>query len=286
LLFRFLRLTAAVLWRLGYQVDRRLRLRPQGNIQFKTPLLGIGSCLSGGAGKTPLTIFIARECSRRGLRVAILCRPTGDEERLLAQYAGVPVFAVRSRLEACRCLDGDFDLLLCDDGLEDRRLVHARWIRLDWGESASHWRDLLPCGPCRSLVADHPEVAWTLRCASVGDGVEACADVVFATGMPRNFLGECPQGPVVAVAGIARPERFFEGLRRLGVFVETCVARPDHDRRFLEALRPWLAQGCRVAITAKDAVRLPVDFLRDENLFVSDVEVVRCAWNVDVLLAI
>jgi tetraacyldisaccharide 4'-kinase len=68
-------------------------------------------------------------------------------------------------------------------------------------------------------------------------------------------------GPVLAVAGIARPERFARSLERAGVTVARTVAFPDHHRfrrRDVERIAE-IARTLRVSAvvtTEKDAVRL------------------------------
>jgi tetraacyldisaccharide 4'-kinase len=57
---------------------------------------------------------------------------------------------------------------------------------------------------------------------------------------------------VHAVAGIARPQRFFDALREAGLDIEP-VALADHaalDRR------PWPADAHDIVVTEKDAVKL------------------------------
>jgi tetraacyldisaccharide 4'-kinase len=77
-----------------------------------------------------------------------------------------------------------------------------------------------------------------------------------------------PDGPLtavktaVAVAGIARPERFFTALRERGVDVVRALSFPDHHwytRRDLDRIRAVARQSAAdiVVTTEKDAVRLP-----------------------------
>ena len=251
-------------------MDRTLRLAPKKNIQFKTPLLGIGSRLSGGAGKTPVVKWLAQYYSQQGLKVGVLCYPTGDENLWLAQGEGYSVFVTRNRWDFCKRHDGRVDLWICDDGLEDKRLSYGVWLILDWGESATQIRDLVPYGLCRSSRQDH-QVFRELRCHMVGDAPEGNCDLLFETSLPTNRQGNCPLGAVVAMAGIARPERFFKELRRLGLSVTHEVIRPDHDRRFMPELERWLTQGFSVVITEKDAVRLKPKLLENPCVFVASL---------------
>ncbi|MEO1274696.1 MAG: tetraacyldisaccharide 4'-kinase [Pseudomonadota bacterium] len=70
--------------------------------------------------------------------------------------------------------------------------------------------------------------------------------------------------PVVAFAGIGRPEKFFETLREMGAELRLNEAFPDHhvypDAVLDRLLRRARAEGALVVTTEKDAVRLPPRF--------------------------
>jgi tetraacyldisaccharide 4'-kinase len=93
----------------GLEQVRRLRF----------PVVSIGNLSTGGSGKTPLTIALARALLRRGLRVDVLSRgygrqsqwvsrvdengsaeDFGDEPLLIACVTGVPVYVAPQRYDA------------------------------------------------------------------------------------------------------------------------------------------------------------------------------------------
>jgi tetraacyldisaccharide 4'-kinase len=94
--------------------------------------------------------------------------------------------------------------------------------------------------------------------------------------------------PLVAFAGIGRPEKFFESLRRLGCDLRATRAFADHhpygpkDMTELRALAA--AHDAALVTTAKDAVRWPPD--AERRPLVLEVEI---AWRdeaaLDLLLA-
>lgn len=121
----------------------------------RLPLIVIGSLRAGGAGKTPVTLALARHLSTEGFRTGVLAyampqpgrmgggaerssglrevfpdsdwRDSSDEAVLLARSlhnCGVRVFVTRHRAKARAELDrlGLFDVLVSDDGLMDARL--------------------------------------------------------------------------------------------------------------------------------------------------------------------
>lgn len=92
-----------------------------GERRLQWPVLSVGSLSAGGAGKTPVTIALARLLARRGWQVDVLTRgygrrgrgiervdaaageaaeSFGDEPVLIAQQTGVPVWVGASRLAA------------------------------------------------------------------------------------------------------------------------------------------------------------------------------------------
>ena len=95
--------------RTGLERVRRLRV----------PVVSVGSLSAGGAGKTPLTIALAKALTERGLRVDVLSRgygrrgqrpiridpngtadDFGDEPLLIARETGVPVYVAAQRYDA------------------------------------------------------------------------------------------------------------------------------------------------------------------------------------------
>jgi len=258
-----------VLWRLGYLIDSKTRLAPKKKTYFKTPLIGIGSLLAGGAGKTPYTAFLAKELRELGFNIAILCKNTGDEN-LWFENMGFKVFT-ENRFEMCKKLDGKFDVLISDDGLEDRRLSHAFWVCLTWGERAENLFDIIPYGNCRSLWSDHPEIACVKKCAMEWEENAKTADVVFKMETPKNYCGEIlpENSEIIALAGIARPHRFFEGLQKKYAIAKKIECK-DHSKNIQKIAMQVLKQGLPVVITEKDAIKLN---LQNKNIFVAGLKI-------------
>jgi tetraacyldisaccharide 4'-kinase len=147
------------------------------------PLAVIGALRAGGSGKTSLASALAREMSRRGIRVALLAyrigpgprpgaagagpdgdcvevgpasdwRETSEEAVLLSRESGARVFATRDRARAWRRLASggageSFDLLIADDGYQDPRLKGAFRVLLSRPGESPRALDLLPAGPFR-----------------------------------------------------------------------------------------------------------------------------------------
>ena len=261
-------LPLAALWRLGYLIDSKTRLAPKKNTHFTTPLLGIGSLLAGGAGKTPYVAFLAEKLELQGLKIAILCKNTGDEN-LWFNKKGFETFT-GNRYELCKKLDGKFDVLISDDGMEDRRISHAFWVCLTWGECAESLCDIIPHGNCRSLWKDHPEIGCIKKCAMEWESTAKTADLIFSMEPPKHLPRN---SEIIAVSGIARSQRFFSGLEKNYSIVKK-IDCPDHfniHKKTEQALK----LGLPVVITEKNAVRLPQGLLENKNLFVCKLKLVQ-----------
>jgi tetraacyldisaccharide 4'-kinase len=272
---------AAVGWR-----NRRIDCGRETVERLRWPVVSVGNLSAGGAGKTPLTIALARGLVARGLRVDVLSRgygrrtggvlrvdpegraeDFGDEPLEMARTAGVPVYVGRRRVEAGRLAESEAGetvtgVHLLDDGFQHRQLFRTVDILLISGQDL---RDcLLPGGGLReplknfrratvvAVPAEEPELERWL-------GEQGWTGPVWR--VRRRMERPAVETKVLAFCGIARPEQFFSGLRELGVDLAAEVAFRDHycyRRRDLERLvRQARALGAGALVTTeKDRARL------------------------------
>src|SRR6266536_1486525 len=159
--------------------ELRLRRGMEATHRLRYPVISIGNLSTGGAGKTPFAISLARLLTSRGFSVDVLSRgygrvsrepvrvrpdgtaeEFGDEPLLIAREAGVPVYVAAQRYEAGLLAEGQFikqsgDLSgeqaslvhILDDGFQHRQLARDIDLlllnRADWHDS------LLPAGNLR-----------------------------------------------------------------------------------------------------------------------------------------
>ena len=268
------------------------RLEPVRRLRF--PVVSIGNLSTGGAGKTPLTIALAKALTRRGLPVDVLSRgygrrgqrparvdpdgtaqEFGDEPLLIARQTGVPVYVAGQRYGAGLLAEAEAPagvssvnlpaVHLLDDGFQHRQLYRDVDILLldgrDWlGDG------LLPAGNLR-------EPAEAARRATViaipaPDGAPELEDALRAWGfegpvwrLHRRMEIPVVDGPVAAFCGIARPEQFFVGLEAAGLHIAARLAFPDHHRYSPADLKRLVAAARKTGAAAfitteKDQVRL------------------------------
>ena len=212
----------------------------------------------------------------------------GDEPLLLAAVTGVPVFVARSRVAGVQRIEeeGAGDVVILDDGLQHRALARvcnivSIFIGSDEGVHSYLDGGLLPKGRFRenregALGRADIIVLSERRVFGVGEGIPPVPSEVLAT-LPkkvpvfRSILESegvrmvndttgalLPLGPVIAFAGIASPEGFFESVRRLGYTVEEERTFPDHYVFSSEDISDLkrAAKERPLVCTAKDLVKL------------------------------
>ena len=259
------------------------------------PAVSVGNLTVGGTGKTPLVRWITEQLLQDGRSPAILHGGYSDDEPALHRrwFPSVPVFAERDRLTAAeRAAATGADVLVLDDAFQHRRIARALDLVVVGAESWTPRPRLLPRGPYReplSALGRADVVVVTRRRAGLDTAAEVArsvrshtdAPVAVAWLAPGSWLtggGEPREGvPArgVAVAGIGRPEAFFEQVAERGVTLTATLAFRDHHEygpedaaRIREA-----AAGGPVVTTAKDAVKL-TGLLGDVKLWVQDQTVI------------
>ncbi|MFN3884736.1 MAG: tetraacyldisaccharide 4'-kinase, partial [Rhodocyclaceae bacterium] len=226
--------------------------------RLPVPVVVVGNIVAGGAGKTPLTLWLAERLRAAGRHPGIVsrgygrvthdirevgagdtAREVGDEPLLLARRSGCPVVVGGDRLAAARALlsaHPECDLLLCDDGLQHYRLQRDVEIAVvDRRGLMNGWP--LPAGPLREPPGRMREVdALVLHDAVMPPVPGVPCYTMQLTGQRFHRLDDsvvtCTADDLAglklhAVAGIGEPQRFFDHLARLGLAFEAHPF-PDH----------------------------------------------------------
>ena len=288
MLFRLILLALAGIYYIAYKVHHRFCLR-QGKPLTHARLVIVGSHLAGGAGKTPFCAWLAQHLHNGTFgtpykNIAILCHKAAQDEAMMLRnkLPFATVVATGNRYRTAHELDRDFDVIICDDGFEDTRLVGATVIRLDRDVRGNvpgdvpgdvpentpdkilprRIRDLVPAGKYRSLAQDHEKPALALGPADIRFRISGIVNAAGTT---------CPALPI-AVCGIGDPERFRSDLDAYGTPPARLVAAPDHCKNFETLLLEAIRDGQCAVITEKDAARLSEGTVQNSSVFVARQE--------------
>lgn len=299
----------SALYARGAAWRRRWYARPGARRRLSRPVVSVGALAAGGSGKTPVAALVAELLRDAGERPAVLSRgygrrvrnhgvvvvrdpdrvragvdTAGDESRMLAERLdGVSVLVSRDRYRAGRVAETRLGATVhvLDDGFQ--HLPLARDLDLVLVRAEDLDQPTFPAGRLRERPATARLADALVVDAADADAAGAVAGRLGARtwfrlrrslGAPRPLAcaagGIAPAaGPVLAVAGIAAPERFRDALAAAGFEVAGMLAFADHHPFTPADVRRIAAQAAAhgaglVLTTEKDAVRLaplaPLDF--------------------------
>lgn len=250
------------------------------------PVIVVGNLIAGGAGKTPTVIALVQHLQARGETPGVISRgyggttrgvhlltghsqagQTGDEPLLIHRRTGAPVCIGARRIDAARALlasHPEVSVIVSDDGLQHLALERdVEIIVFDERGAGNGWR--LPAGPLReglqrradavlynAPAPSTPRAGYMARRA-LGRIVTLDDWASGPAGRERPELPDWRGLRVLAVAGIAQPQRFFSMLDEAGLAHEALPLDDHHHYRVL----PWAHwSGERIVVTEKDAVKL------------------------------
>jgi tetraacyldisaccharide 4'-kinase len=261
----------------AYAAVAEHRIRTTVSRHAPAPVVCIGNLTLGGAGKTPIVRAVraklgphAHTLSRGyGGRALGPLRVTPDmdalevgDEPLLHARDG-PAWVSRDRFAgAMAAIHAGARAIIMDDGFQNPALAKdLSIIAVDPGYGVGNG-EVFPAGPLRERLAAGLSRADAI--VMLGDLTadaswldEFTKPVLFAKLVPQAAP---PAGKLLAFAGLARPEKFFDTLTKAGADVEDVVPFADHHAYSEDDLNlvAEMAEerGAQLITTEKDAARL------------------------------
>lgn len=250
--------------------------------RLPVPVIVVGNISVGGVGKTPLVIHLANALRAAGYRPGILSRgyggqqtgevmpasepaEYGDEPVLMAQRTACPVWVHSLRAEGGRALSQahpEIDVLICDDGLQHYALQRDIEIAVVQRPHGTGNGRLLPAGPLREPLTRLHTVDLVIESGQVPEA--SSLQPVFQQSLQvgewtavsdfssQMTIGSLQGRPLLAMAGIGHPQRFFHTVEAMGLSCETKVFADHHaytPEDFIELT------GKTILMTEKDAVK-------------------------------
>ncbi|MGI9388268.1 MAG: tetraacyldisaccharide 4'-kinase [Methyloligellaceae bacterium] len=273
----------ALVWELATQ----LRWAVTNPYRSKLPVICVGNLTVGGAGKTPTAIAVAEQLRSNGEAPVFLTRgyggrirgphlvdvhrdsaaDVGDEALLLAQTA--PVVVSADRANGARLAEAQrSSVIVMDDGFQNPQLekdfsilVVDRAIGIGNGL-------IIPAGPMRGSLRFQllkAQAVILIGAGTAASEVETRArmlelPVFDATVAPKSPTKWLKNKQVIAFAGIAHPEKFFQTAEQAGAQIIERHSFADHHAYTEEDAGGLLADaekmGALLITTEKDHVRL------------------------------
>ena len=244
------------------------------------PVIVVGNINVGGSGKTPVVMWLVEQLKNKGYQPAVISRGyggsvkvstpvnantpaslVGDEPVLIKNRCACPVWVGKNRVEVATALlstHPECDVIISDDGLQHYKLKRDVEIAVVDAEHHKKHARLLPAGQLREPLSrlnsvdaivcnDQKSDEAFYQMQLVGEQFYNLADVE-----KHAVAADFKYKAIKAMAGIGKPERFFEHLRQLGMtFVS--VSFDDH---YAFSAQDLAKIDCDVLImTEKDAVK-------------------------------
>jgi len=259
----------------------------------KIPVICVGNLTLGGTGKTPITQAILARMKKMGVTAHALSRgyggklkgpvrvepethssaDVGDEPLLLARSA--PVWISRDRpAGALEAVKAGAQAIIMDDGHQNPSLKKNLSLIVIDGQAGWGANRVFPAGPLREPVARGLARADAVIVMTQGEDDMPDYQGLGLADLEIPILhawlaptAKAPTEPLIAFAGIGRPQKVFDSLTKAGAqLVETAQFADHHpyntgDIRHLRALAK--AHEAKLITTEKDWVRLPID-MQDE----------------------
>jgi tetraacyldisaccharide 4'-kinase len=259
------------------------RMRSTISRHAPVPVACIGNLTVGGAGKTPIARAVrarlgpgAHTLSRGyGGRVQGPLRVTPDmdarevgDEPLLHARDGAAWIARDRFAGAMAAAQAGAHAIVMDDGFQNPGLAKDLSIIAVDPEYGVGNGQVFPAGPLRERLAGalaRADAVVLLHGFKSPDAQPAAPD--WLDGFAKPILharlepaGITPEGMLVAFAGLARPEKFFDTLAAMGAQLAEAVPFPDHHPYSEEDLnllvRMAEERSAHLITTEKDAARL------------------------------
>lgn len=261
------------------------RLTQEPAYRSRLPVICIGNFTSGGGGKTPTAIAIAKLLKSMGKTPAFLTRgyggnvmdvvavagqdatEVGDEPLLLA--AAAPTFVSADRAAGAKAIEQtNADVIVMDDGFQNPGLAKDLSLIVADGASGLGNGRVIPAGPLRAPLAAQMPHADALLVIGEGKKGDALAKRFDAAGKPvlrATITPDCDPRwlsvlPTIAFAGIARPSKFFATLKSNGARLVASHGFGDHHRFTEKEAKRLLdeaeAKKAMLVTTEKDWARL------------------------------
>ena len=259
------------------------------------PVVCIGNITTGGTGKTPAAIAITERLKGMGLKPQIVSRgyrgsekgpllvdnkihsvnQVGDEPLLLSNYA--PTWVSKKKVLGVKAaIQAGADIIILDDGFQNMSVHKDLSIVIADASLGFGNEHIIPAGPLREKFSSGIKRADIL--ISIGsnksqkkfskkyDHLISEKNHVKAKITPLNTGMNWDKLRVLAFAGIGNPDKFFHTLQNLGAKIVLKKKLADHQKFDIKMLARLeseaLAANAQLVTTEKDAVRLPINFIK------------------------
>ena len=243
---------------------------------YNLPIICVGNIYIGGTGKTPASILLAKELTKLGRKPVILRKYyiNHADEHDLIKKSFKDLILNKCRVEGIKEAEkSDYDSIILDDGLQDYK------IRKDLNIVCFNQKQLignglvLPSGPLREnlnalknativLINGRTDKDFEKKILNINLNLE----IFYSHYKPLN-LDHFKNKKLLAIAGIANPNNFFQLLEKNNLNIEEKLIFPDHYRftksEIKNIVEKAINKNYKIIMTEKDYFKIK-DFKIDK----------------------
>lgn len=264
------------------------RIRQTDSYDTGIPVICVGNATMGGTGKTPVAIYLLKSLRRLGINAVGLTRgyggkekgpvtvnethtaaDVGDEPLLLARNG--PVWVAAGRDDGARAaIANGAQAIIMDDGHQNPLLEKTLSLVVVDAEVGFGNGCVFPAGPLRenlqASLARADAVVLMKPTADFDISDELAEQLAGKVVIPAYLAPAAPppKGKLYAFAGIGRPNKFFDSLRRHGGDLVEAMSYADHYKYKTEDIESLFALASEyeasLITTEKDYVRVPAGY--------------------------
>ena len=236
---------------------------------FKIPIICVGNIYIGGTGKTPTSIFLAKEILKSGKKPAILRKyyDAHKDEHGLIKNNFSNLILNKNRIEGLKeAEESNFDVVILDDGFQDYKIKKNVSIICFNSNQLIGNGLVLPAGPLREnlsslktaniiIINGNKKELFEKKILSVNEKLE----IFYSSYEPIN-IDQFKHKKLLAFAGIGNPQNFFDLLEKNNLLVKKKIIFPDHynfsKREIQSILDEAEINNYQVITTEKDYFRI------------------------------
>ena len=273
----------SLIWLLASWLIKKIKREER----FSVPIICVGNLIAGGGGKTPLTLKLASLFLKKGYKThiikkqyksknknqVVLVNKNSDpsivgDEAILAAYT-TTTWLVKNRIKGIRqAIKLGAELIILDDGYQDYSVFKDYNILVVKDKQHFGNKSIIPAGPLRENIKSGLQRTDHIFYYGTKDTI---IPVLLKINKPityvdikypkTQFLKKIKNKNVLAFAGIAHPENFFDSITYYGFCLRKKISYPDHydysERDIKKIIDLSLDLNLSVITTEKDFIKIP-----------------------------
>ena len=237
-------------------------------IKFNIPVLCIGNIYIGGTGKTPLSIFLAKELKNLKIKPVIIKKfyKNHEDEHLLIKKKNIPLISNVRRDKAILLAENEFNLAILDDGFQDYKIVKNMSIICFHHKQLIGNGYVFPSGPLResinsinraqiAIINGDKNIKFESKLLKINSNIK-----IFYSKYKLINQEKFENKDILAFAGIGNPNNFFDLLSSEGLKIRHTISYPDHynfqKEEILKIIKYAQKNKYTILTTEKDYLRI------------------------------